>query len=59
MHIKPNCVCADTIGNNVCADTYLEDHMDKPTTYIDENKLFNEISYLIETTQKRTIREIS
>lgn len=33
--------------------------MEKAITHIDESKLFNDISFLIETTQKRTIREIS
>ena len=36
-----------------------EDFMNKPVSYIDENKLYNDISHLIETTQKRTLREIS
>ena len=33
--------------------------MSEPIVYIDENKLYDDVSYLIETTQQRTIREIS
>ncbi|MCD6039844.1 MAG: hypothetical protein K0S27_1244 [Gammaproteobacteria bacterium] len=33
--------------------------MNKPAPYIDENKLFDDISHLIEITQKRALREVS
>lgn len=33
--------------------------MEQPTFYVDENKLYDDVSTLIETTQRHTLREIS